>query len=85
MIKKHFIKFKKQPFADVFQNRCSLKFGNAHRKTPVLELLFNIFAGLEDCNCITKRFQYKYFLVNIVKILTTPILKNICGRLLLYF
>ena len=39
---------------------------------------------LEDCSCITKRFQHKYFLVNIVKFLQTPILKNICERLLLY-
>ena len=55
------------------------------RKTPVLELLFNIVVGLEDYNCITKRFQHKYFLVNIVKFLRTAILKNICERLLLYF
>ena len=25
----------------------------------MLELLFNIVAGLEDCNCIKKRFQHK--------------------------
>ena len=74
----------KQPFADVFQNRCSFKFGNVRRKTPVLELLFNIVPGMEDCSCITKRFQHKYFLVSIVKILRTPILKDICKRLLLY-
>ena len=62
-------------------SRILLKFGNVHRKTPVLELLFNIVAWLEDCNCITKRFQRKYFLVNIVKFLRTSILKNICERL----
>ena len=28
------------PFADVLQNRFSLKFRNIHRKTPVLESLF---------------------------------------------
>ena len=32
----------------------------------------------------TRRFQHKYFLVNIVKFLRTPILKNICEELLLY-
>ena len=31
----------KQPFSEVLQNRCSLKFGNIHRKIPVLESLFN--------------------------------------------
>ena len=51
---------------------------------PVLELLFNIVAGLEDCNYIKKRFQHKCFLVNIAKFLRT-ILKNLCERLLLYF
>ena len=28
-------------FADVFQNRCSLKFRNIHRRTLVLKSLFN--------------------------------------------
>ena len=28
------------------------------RKTPVVELLFNIVAGLEDCNSIKKRFPH---------------------------
>ena len=37
---------KKQPFANVFQNRCSKKFYNIHRKTPVLESLLNNVAGL---------------------------------------
>ena len=37
----------------------------------MLELLFNIVAGLEDCNCFTKRFQHKCFLGNIVKFLRT--------------
>ena len=31
----------KQPLADFFQNRCSYKFHNIHRKKPVLESLFN--------------------------------------------
>ena len=33
-----FIKFQKQPFADVFQNRYSSKICNIDRKIPVLEL-----------------------------------------------
>ena len=32
---------KKQPCADVLQNRCSEKFRNIHRKTLVLGSLFN--------------------------------------------
>ena len=32
-----------------------------------MELLFNIVAGLEDCNSIKKRFKHKCFLVNIAK------------------
>ena len=58
---------------------------NVHKKTPVQELLFNIVSGLEDSSFIKKRFQHKYFLVNIAKFLRTPILKNICEWLLLYF
>ena len=34
----------KHPFADASQNGC---FRNIHRKTPVLETLFNKIAGLE--------------------------------------
>ena len=30
----------KQLFADVLQNRCSWKYRNIHRKTPVLEQLY---------------------------------------------
>ena len=36
----------KQRFAATFQNRCSLEFRNIHRKTPILESLFNEVAGL---------------------------------------
>ena len=52
-----------------------LKFCNIHRKTPVLESLFNKVAGL--------RLQHRCFFVNIWKILSTTILKNICERLIL--
>ena len=34
-----YILYKKRPFADVLQIKCSLKFHNIHRKTPVLENL----------------------------------------------
>ena len=55
------------------------------RKTPVPELLFNKVTGLEVCNFIKKRLQHRCLLVNIAKFLRTPILKNICEWLLLYF
>ena len=67
MIKKTFIKFQKQPFADVFQDRCSKKFHNIYRETSALELLTNKVAGPEDCNFITKRFQQRYFLVHFIE------------------
>ena len=68
MIKKIFIKFQKQPFADVFQDRCSKKFHNIYRETSALELLSNKVAGPEECNFITKRFQQRYFIVHFVDI-----------------
>ena len=42
-------------------------FENVHRKTPVLESLFNKFAALKDCNFIKKRLKRRCFLVNILK------------------
>ena len=44
----------------------------------MLESLFNKAAGLQASNFIKKRLQHRYFPVNIVKFLRTPILKNIC-------
>ena len=41
----------KQSFADVFQNRSSLKCLNIQRETFVLDSLFNKFAGLPTWNC----------------------------------
>ena len=52
-----------------------LKFRNIHRKTPVLESLFNKVEGLYF------RLQNRCFPLNIVKFLRTPILKNICELL----
>ena len=69
----------KQPFANFLQNWCSQKFRNIHRKTPVLESLFNKVAGLQVCNFIKKRLQHRYFLLNIAKFLKTAFLKNTSG------
>ena len=39
----------KQPFADVVENRCSLKFHKIHKNSPVLESLFYKVSGLQAC------------------------------------
>ena len=44
-------------------------FGNIHRKTPVLESVFNKVTGLHACNSIKKRHLHKFFPVNIGKFL----------------
>ena len=66
--------------------RCSIKklFSknyNIHRKTPVLQSLFNKVATLQTCNFTKKRLQHRCFLMNIATFLRTPILKNISERL----
>ena len=55
-------------FVDVLQNSCFSKFRNIHRKTPVLESLFNKEAA---CNFIKKRLQQRSFPLNIVEFLRT--------------
>ena len=54
-------------------------------ETPVLESLFNKFAGLQAGNFIIKRLQRRFFPVNIAKLSEASILKDICERLLLNF
>ena len=60
-----------------------LKISKYSNESPVLESLFNKAACLKACNFIKKRLRNRCFLVNTAKILRTPILKNICERLLL--
>ena len=54
-----------------------------HKIKPVLESLFNKVAGLKAWNFIKNRLQHSCFPVKFAKFLRTPILKNICERLLL--
>ena len=61
----------------------SYKFRKFHRKTPVLESLFNKLAGLKVCNIIKNWLQRRFFLVKFAKLLRTTILKNICQRFFL--
>ena len=67
------------------KKKCSLKVRKFHRKTSVLESLFNKVAGLPSCNFIKKWLQQWCFPVKFPKLLRTSILKNICERLLLFF
>ena len=75
----------KQPFADVFQNRCSYEFRNIHRKTTVLESLLNKVVDLTDCNFIKKRLQHWCFPVNFAKFLRKAFFTKHFWWLLLYF
>ena len=46
-------------------------------------VFFNKVAGLQVCNFIKKILRHMYFPVKVAKFFRTPILKNICERLLL--
>ena len=71
--------------------RCSIKktvlknFAIFTGKHHVLESLFNKIPGLQVYKCIRKRLRHRCFHVNISEFLRTPILKDICERLLLNF
>ena len=49
----------------------------------MLQSLFNKVASLQGCKSINKGLKHRCFPVNIVKLLRTAILKNICERLLM--
>ena len=55
------------------------------RKHPCWSLFLTKFQVFRPANFIKKRLQYRYFPVKFAKFLRTPILKNICERLLLQF
>ena len=62
-------KGQKQPPEVFYEKSCFKNFCNIHRKTPLLELLFNKIGGLKDWNFITKKLQFMCFSVNIACIL----------------
>ena len=70
---------------------CSIKeaglknFSIFARKHLCWSLFFNKVANLRPATLLKKRLQHRCFPVNIGKFLGTPILKNICERLFLYF
>ena len=48
-----------------------------------MNMICNKQTHLKACNFVNNKLQHRCFLVNIAKFLRTPILKNICERLLL--
>ena len=74
--------FQKESHADVLQNRCYYKFCNIHKKTYVLESLFNKVAGPTACNFISTSSQEtstQVIPVIISKYLWKVFLWNTCG------
>ena len=55
----------------------SEKFRNIHRKTSVLESLFNKVTGLQACNFTKKRLQHRRFPVNIANFKNTYFEKHL--------
>ena len=54
------------------------------QKKMSMKSLFYKVVGLQVCNFIKKRLQHRCFPVKFAKVLRTPILENICERLLLH-
>ena len=47
-------------------------FRKFHRKTPVLELLFNDVAGPKACNFIKSKLEHRFFPMKFANFLRTP-------------
>ena len=71
----------KQAMEVFCEKKCSKNFCKFHRKTPVLQSLFN--KDLKACNFIKEKLKHRCFPVKFVKFLETFVVKNICERLLL--
>ena len=52
---------KKQLFSDILQNRCPKNFCKIHRKTPLMESVFNKAVDLKAWKFIKKKLQRRYF------------------------
>ena len=69
--------------------RCSMKkavlknFATLTENYLCRSLFFNKVEALRPITLLKKRLHHRYFPVNITKFLRTPILKNICEKLLL--
>ena len=67
-----------------FEEKLLLKLHAEFTGKHLCQSLFDKAAGLQTCNFIKKRLQYRCFLVNFVKFLGTPTLKTIYKQLLLH-
>ena len=65
----------------MFYKKGFLKVSQVLQKTPVLESVFNKVASLQGYS-IKRRIQHRRFPENNVEFFRTPILKNICIKLL---
>ena len=78
----HQIKISKRYNEQVFNKKAVLKnFAIFTEKHLRWSFFLNKNAGLQSWNFIKKRFQHRFFPVNIAKFLRTPIFENICKRL----
>ena len=78
--------FQKQQPSEVFcKTRYSQKVEKFHRKTPVLESVFNKVADIKAYKFIEKKLQHRCFPLIFAKFLGIPIFKKICEQLLLFF
>ena len=66
--------------------RCLWKkvFLEISQENTCVGVFFNKVVGVKACNFIKKALQHRCFPVKFAKFLRTPILKNICERLLMY-
>ena len=76
------VKFRRWCSVGVLWKKLFLKTLQFYRKTPVVESLFNKVTGILASNLNKKRLHHRCFPVKFTKFLRTPILKNICERLL---
>ena len=67
----------------VLLKKSFVKISQYSQESNLLKLPFKKVAGRNACNFIKKRPRHRSFPVNIGEFLRTPILKNICARLLL--
>ena len=60
-----------------------IKWPNIHKKTPVLESLYNKFAGLKAFDFIKRKLQHRCFSVDTARFLRASFPQNTSERLLL--
>ena len=73
----------KQPFGGFFKAGVMGNFAKSARKYLCRNLFFDKVKLCRPANSLKTRFQHRYFLVNLAKLLRTFFLQNTTGRLLL--